>query len=297
MPVKTKRRSFGWLLLGIATLGALTFGVIRMVPDDTQQGRAAIFGENGTNPEEFSVPGDLWLVNGSHPWDGPESGTLLSVYGNKPDCYNVRDTTVLVEERILEPLNRMLEDFSVATGRRDLLLCAGYRTREEQQALWERAVETRGADHANSYLAKPGTSEHHTGLAVDFSFYDVSTGETCDFDGSGDSAWILEHCWEYGFVQRYPAGKADITGISTEPWHFRYVGPLHAYLIHEKGFCLEEYLEFLRQYPEDGEHLTVEYGGTSYELWYTPTVQTSGPDGVFMAADNCGGTVEWRTAG
>ena len=310
MPTKENEHTRKWhkqrwilslLLLGIATLGALVSILTGIfAPAETSSisfltdSSHAETTLDGSTPKTIDPPaGDLYLVNAEHPWASPESGTLVSVYAQKLDGYNVRDTDIFLEQRLMEPLNRMLGDFLQFTGNENLLLCAGYRTREEQQALWDRAVETKGEQHANSYLARPGTSEHHTGLAVDFSFYDVSTGASYDFDGSGDSAWILEHCWEYGFVQRYPEGKAEITGISTEPWHFRYVGLPHAYLMRENNFCLEEYLTWLRQYPYDGEHLTADCGGKCYEIWYCPAddLQCSGDGTYTISGDNCGGAV------
>ena len=85
-------------------------------------------------------------------------------------------------------------------------------------------------------MAQPGTSEHELGLAVD-----INPDETM---GTGQELydWLLAHAWEYGFIKRYPADKVDITGISNEPWHYRYVGQEAARAITEQGLCLEEYL-------------------------------------------------------
>ena len=85
-------------------------------------------------------------------------------------------------------------------------------------------------------MAQPGTSEHELGLAVD-----INPDKT---QGTGQELydWLLEHAWEYGFIKRYPADKVNITGISNEPWHYRYVGQDAARAITEQGLCLEEYL-------------------------------------------------------
>ena len=82
---------------------------------------------------------------------------------------------------------------------------------------------------ARETVALPGTSEHHLGLAVDLL-------------GDEAIAWLNEHCWEYGFIVRYRAEKAEITGIIDEPWHFRYVGVKAAMELKDSDLCLEEYL-------------------------------------------------------
>ena len=115
---------------------------------------------------------------------------------------------------------------------------SAYRTIGQQQTILDlrtKEYEDRGSDHYTAYwkarqtVALPGTSEHHLGLAVDLL-------------GDEAIAWLNEHCWEYGFIVRYRAEKAHITGIIDEPWHFRYVGVEVAMDMKDSGLCLEEYL-------------------------------------------------------
>ena len=87
-------------------------------------------------------------------------------------------------------------------------------------------------------VADPGSSEHHTGLAFDVAI----TGEA-SFGATKQSVWLAQHCWEYGFILRYPADKTAITGISYEPWHIRYVGREHAMIMRIENLCLEEYID------------------------------------------------------
>lgn len=307
-----RRRLLTLLLLGLASFGAILAVLLHILlpPEEeffaathavTTGTKAPVVSTMVLSPEaaqeDLDIPmGDLCLVNAQHLWDQPESETLVRVYDEKSSCYNVRDTTVLLEDRVMAPLNAMLVDFVAATGCDTLLLCAGYRTVQDQQDLWDQSMERYGAEHTYSYFAQPGASEHHTGLALDFSLYDVSTGETYDFDGTGDAQWLLEHSWEYGFVQRYPEGKADITGISTEPWHFRYVGQPHAYLMENLGMCLEEYLTYLQGFPVQGDHLLTEYDGTQYEIWYCTDTDPVLPDSgeYALSGDNCGGVIVTR---
>ena len=95
---------------------------------------------------------------------------------------------------------------------------------------------------AARWVAPPGTSEHQLGLAVDIvagSFQVLDSRQ----EKTAEQQWLMEHCWEYGFILRYPSDKSDITGIAYEPWHYRYVGEKAAREMTEQGLCLEEYLE------------------------------------------------------
>ena len=117
-----------------------------------------------------------------------------------------------------------------------------YRSKAQQEQVWNSGVRRRMAlgmtrQEAEAETAKwamtPGHSEHQTGLAV-------------DLFGSGEARkWMEEHCWEYGFIVRYPEGKAEFTGIDYEYWHFRYVGTELALELKELDMCLEEYMQML----------------------------------------------------
>ena len=86
-------------------------------------------------------------------------------------------------------------------------------------------------------MADPGASEHHTGLA-----FDITVAGTI-FKGTEQQIWLHKHCWDYGFIIRYQEDKEDITGVTYESWHYRYVGVEHAKIIMKEGLCLEEYLQ------------------------------------------------------
>lgn len=95
--------------------------------------------------------------------------------------------------------------------------------------------------YASMWVAIPGTSEHHTGLA-----FDIVASDYVVLDSSQATTrvqqWLMENCHNYGFILRYPEDKVNITGINYEPWHYRYVGVEAATYIMEHGICLEEYL-------------------------------------------------------
>ncbi len=214
------------------------------------------------------MTGELALVNGGHPYSPPDMPELVGVYDNKNACYFVRDKTVQVAREAMEPLNALMEAFYEAKGVDDVNVVSGYRTYDEQQGLHAASVEENGEAHTAMFVAQPGFSEHHTGLAIDLSVYHSDTGTSEGFDGGGPYGWITDNCWRYGFILRYPESKSSVTNVGDEPWHFRYVGIPHACYIKEHDLCLEEYIDLLYQYPYDGEHLSVECLGKRYEVYY-----------------------------
>ena len=119
-----------------------------------------------------------------------------------------------------------------------------------------------GEDFTRKFVAAPGCSEHQTGLAIDLALRaeDIDFIRP-DFPYDGVCGRFREIAPDYGFIERYPAGKEYITGIAAEPWHFRYVGRPHARLMRDMGLTLEEYVEFLRGYPYPGRLLSTSNGG------------------------------------
>ena len=121
-------------------------------------------------------------------------------------------------------------------------ITSAYRSVATQQYIWDKRLKNYQASGysysqalamVEAYVAIPGTSEHHLGLAIDIS----GSNSVCQ--------WLEDHSWEYGFILRYPEGKEDITGIQYERWHFRYVGKELAAELHELGMTLEEYMDML----------------------------------------------------
>ena len=249
------------------------------LPDDTPPPVREELPEHRTTPsgiactrtdlgEEAIHTGELILVNNQIFYRFPEEEPpLASVYEEKNDSYYVRDMEVYLSPAAMGPLNEMLEDFVEQGGSRTINVVAGYRTEAYQQHLFDQSAQRSGQDHAERYVAQPGGSEHHTGLAADLSIL-YRDGSSGDYDGSGEYAWINENCGSYGWVVRYEAGKEALTGIWDEPWHFRYVGIPHAVQMAGEGLCMEEYIEYLKGFPFDGEHLVVECGAGTYEIWY-----------------------------
>lgn len=119
-----------------------------------------------------------------------------------------------------------------------------YRSFEYQTGLYNRYADKEGPEKADQYSARPGYSEHQTGLAFDIG--EVNQEKlwlTAEFGESAAGKWLAENAHRYGFIMRYPLGKEDITGYMYESWHFRYVGESIASEIYAKKGTLEEYLE------------------------------------------------------
>lgn len=178
---------------------------------------------------------------------------LVNPWNQLPEDYTVElkklPNGLQVDARIYDDLTAMLSDCRKA-GLRPLV-CSAYRSLETQTRLYNNKIaRLRGAGYsqetaireAGRWVAVPGTSEHQTGLAVDLvaSSYQILDQKQ---EQTKEQKWLMEHCWEYGFILRYPSDKSAITGIGYEPWHYRYVGKETAKALRDSGLCLEEYLE------------------------------------------------------
>lgn len=155
--------------------------------------------------------GDVLLVNKQY--DLPES------YGSgiNSDAYSA--------------FLRMKEESGFA-----MTIVSGYRSYERQKDTFNYWCNRDGYEAAVMYSAKPGHSEHQTGLAIDV------TSIESDYADTEEGRWLAENCYKYGFIIRYPKNKTDITGYIYEPWHIRYLGKSTARLVHDSGLCLEEFL-------------------------------------------------------
>ena len=190
------------------------------------------------------LPWYLTLVNPDHPL---------------PEDFEAPELTELINDQSFDtrayPHLQEMMDAARAEGFRPLI-CSSFRTWEDQTWLFDRKVKScielgmapsQAQTEAAIWVAKPGTSEHQLGLAVDI----VSMQYQVLDDAQADTPlqqWLMAHCWEYGFILRYPEDKTDITKIGFEPWHYRYVGKEAAKAIMDAGICLEEYLQ--EHYPE-----------------------------------------------
>ena len=125
---------------------------------------------------------------------------------------------------------------AASTAGHNIPLISGFRSYSRQQTLYNNYVARDGQALADTYSARPGHSEHQTGLAFDVGKLDNNYGST------PAGIWLKENCHKYGFIIRYPKGKESITGYQYEPWHIRYLGVEHATKIMNQNITLEEYL-------------------------------------------------------
>ena len=211
--------------------------------------------------------GDLVLVSNAAPCRFTESQDLVSVAEGMSGSYFIRSLDLMLTPDALTAVNNMMDEFLTQGGSKTVNLVAAWRSEETQQRLYDNSAARNGVDHARRFVALPGCSEHHTGLAIDFSLY-FPDGTSADFTAEGEYARITEACRDHGLIVRYTEEKESLTGIAAEPWHFRYVGVPHAQKMAELNFCLEEYLDYLRTFPFDGDHLFIDCAAGQYEIWY-----------------------------
>ena len=123
-----------------------------------------------------------------------------------------------------------------------LMISSAYRSYQEQETVYNNYKDSYGEDYANEIAAKPGYSEHQTGLAIDIFSKTNSNRKT--FKDSDAAHWLVNNAYKYGFILRYPEDKVDLTGYSYESWHFRYVGPEIAEYIQNNNITFEEYYAY-----------------------------------------------------
>jgi D-alanyl-D-alanine carboxypeptidase len=117
-----------------------------------------------------------------------------------------------------------------------LWIQSGYRSYDYQVGLYDMYVRQDGKEKADTYSARPGYSEHQSGLAADIN------NPSSSFNGTKEALWLKENCYKYGFVIRFPEGEESYTGYKYESWHVRYVGKEIAQKIHDAGdISLEHY--------------------------------------------------------
>lgn len=220
----------GWLELDGSTYYLQADGAIT-------RGKATVDGST----HYFTSTGAKILV--ANPWN-----IIPSDY--TPDLVDA-ENGYIVDSSCKEDLLQMLQDCRAAGF--DAQITSAYRRHSTQIELYNNKVwyyinlgysEEDARKEAATIIAVPGTSEHELGLAVDLvdsSYWVLDEAQ----ENTPAQKWLMEHCWEYGFILRYPNDKKDITGIIYEPWHYRYVGKTLALEIRDSGLCLEEYLAAL----------------------------------------------------
>ena len=211
---------------------------------DNVQDEVVITVTPSESPDVADIPNDdasdnydLILVNKQNPIPDNYSVGLVELSNGQS-----------VSSRIYPALQEMF-DAARANGIYPII-ASGYRTAATQQELMDEKIaafkaegydDSEAISKAKEWVAIPGTSEHQLGLAVDINGDGVSSNSDAVY------TWLADNAHTFGFICRYPADKVDITGISYEPWHYRYVGVDVATEIYQQGLCLEEYLKTSEQ--------------------------------------------------
>lgn len=129
----------------------------------------------------------------------------------------------------------------------ELAAVSGYRSYGRQETLFNAEVNKVGEEKALQAVARPGSSEHQTGLTMDISSKTNNFNLNEQFGSTKEGVWLAHNAHKYGFILRYPKGKENLTGYMYEPWHFRYVGIKAATEMYENDWTLEEYFENVRK--------------------------------------------------
>lgn len=170
-----------------------------------------------------------------------------------PNMFKVIDGILVVNQEFYLPEDyepemskRALDSFELMKEEMqrldmDIKIVSEFRSFDYQKNLYNNDLENYGEEYVNSYTAKPGHSEHQTGLAIDLGLANGPNGVSKDFGETREAEWLEANSYKYGFILRYPRGKDGATGYAFEPWHFRYVGAETAKKIYESGLSLEEY--------------------------------------------------------
>ena len=210
--------------------------------------------------KEKIYSGNLLLVNAEHPLKNNYAESLIPASMSFPEILMKRDAAHL--------LQLALEKISAGNA---IVPVSGYRSLKEQSDIWNDSRRDNGEEFTRKYVALPNHSEHQTGLAIDLGSNEKEIDYICpDFPYYGICDEFRKAAPDYGFIERYAKEKEGITGIAHEPWHFRYVGYPHSKIMQEKGFSLEEYILFIKDYSEDKKYLYEQPHGTKIEIYFVP---------------------------
>lgn len=299
-----RRKNWPRILLVILAFAVAVCGIVFLVGK-----LIAPKTEKNEGPKYFdfspyrTTEGTLILVNGTYPLaqDYEGSSKLVTIAQNDPaKRFVLRDGDAKFQSEAYDALDRM---YTAAAKEKltDYVVTSSFRSVADQTELFNRRVSeylSQGYSDENAEkevlkgAAKPGYSEHHTGLSVDMSV--MSNGKQIGFEGTSAQLWVGNNCYDYGFIWRYPPNKTQITGVMNEPWHFRYVGVPHSIVMRDKNLVLEEYIAFL----QEEKTFRVAAGGSFYQIYYVPLegaqsfeLNVSQNDQVTVSGDNQGGFI------
>lgn len=214
-----------------------------------------------TLEREYIHSGSLILVNQDYPI---KENKLLPSFVLTP--VDTQHKEILLEKRACTLLTQLFHSIDC---KNNIIPVSGYRSSKEQEDIYQESLQKNGSAFTRRYVAAPNCSEHQSGLAIDLS----ENADGIDFirpnfPNTGICGVFRKACVNHGFIERYGKGKEDITGISHEPWHFRYVGYPHSQIMKDNNLSLEEYIRYLKDFPCTGRHLHYEQEKRAFELFY-----------------------------
>ena len=220
-----------------------------------------------TAPEGAAHTGTLVVVNSDTPYVTPaDQSNLVSLWDNEADVnpyFNLNQTSM--DKTALAAVSAMVTDFQKAADLHNVTIRVAYPNTE--------AEGYRPDDHLTGLgcllkfvTEEPMEGEHELETPMQILYHDLSEDNAY--------GWLYENCHKYGFVLRYPADKASVTGVSDYADYFRYVGIPHATYMAEKGLCLEEYVQLLKGHTVSNP-LTVTVGDVSYQIFYADISQSA----------------------
>ncbi len=265
MPAKKKHTKILWgrlitlLIVAVAVITLICIGAVKIITavtsvngnkTDANSSNATLTSSSASqaggadDSANIVIPWNLKLVNAQNPIEEGYEVPLTTI-----NSWYAASASVKLDSRAVEAFENMCTAAAKENVR--LFAASAYRSVESQQALFSKetakqrslnpSLTTEQAEEkAATVVTRPGTSEHNLGLAID-----INTDEE-SFKNTAEYAWLKAHAYEYGFIERYPKDKVDVTGIIYEPWHYRYVGVSDATRINELGMCLEEYIDYLK---------------------------------------------------
>ncbi len=222
------------------------FGIEQIVTTNALENKS--FSQT-TVSEDATNTGDLVLINNNHPLNDNAVPTDIVALSSLDTTNFTFEPTVEMSEQLLQPFSEMMKAAQL-DGVHHFIVNSSYRNNTAQQQLYD----TMGADLA----LPPGYSEHNAGLSIDIG---STSGQMA---GSQEARWLAKNAAVYGFILRYPPNKTHITNIDHEPWHYRYVGLPHSYIIDKNNWTLEEYLAYLQK----EKSIQITFKGKRYEVHY-----------------------------
>lgn len=247
---KSTKKVFLFILISVLAVTAYKFLAERKQGQDSAINSAETLRSSEISVNNIDDTRTLMLINSDYRLEKAVDGfQTVSAYKIVP----LSTSSIVLNENALNSINDWF-DKAKDNGFEDFFVSSGYRSFDEQQEIYKNSED-------KSFVQTAGASEHQSGFAADISVMGIGGNQ---LDSTKEGKWLAKTAWEFGFILRYPKDKTDITKISFEPWHFRYVGQPHAYFIYENGLCFEEYIEYLK--ANDGYSVVLDE--ISYSVYY-----------------------------